>query len=90
MTYKLGPKKKLVSKVVSKVPKGSRMGEIEYLAKSTPGVGKYNLNKSMILVLLYTPHTFIEIEYLAKSTPGVGKYNLNKSMRSIEKHEYHA
>ena len=47
MTYKLGPKKKLVSKVVSKVPKGSRMGEIEYLAKSTPGVGKYNLNKSM-------------------------------------------
>ena len=46
MTYKTQPKRKPVNKNTSKTVKSGYMGEVEFLAKSAPGVGKYDLNKS--------------------------------------------
>ena len=47
MTYKTNPKKKSVNTNTSKTTKSGYMGEVEFLAKSAPGVGKYDLNKSL-------------------------------------------
>ena len=60
MTYKPGLKKKPLSKVQSKVPKAGRMGEIEYLARETPGVGKYDLNKSLQSIEAHEYHVRIK------------------------------
>ena len=90
MTYKTQPKSKSVSKYTSKTVKSGYMGEVEFLAKSAPGVGKYDLNKSYTSVEKHVYHyKFSKLkEDRPKSSmrpaktrdPGPSDYNVEESI----------
>ena len=48
-TYNLSLSKKIVNKTQSKVRKMGYMGELEYKANQSPGIGKYDVDKSVRL-----------------------------------------
>ena len=83
-TYKTQARRKPVNKSQSRVTKTGLMGEIEYLAKSTPGIGKYDLNKSYTCIEKHSvEYKFGKVKEVARPKsrgPGPSDYQVEKSI----------